>query len=73
MQSLGDISGSGSGNGQKPAQKMEEAGGSRPTKAKEPTKTQVLNILTSRHPNSESQFKVPTYLFQQNNLINPLI
>ena len=48
-QSLGDISGSGSGNGQKPAQKMEEAGGSRPTKAKEPPKkkTQVRNILLS--------------------------
>ena len=49
-QSLGDISGSGSKNGQKPAQKMEEAGGSRPTKAKEPPKkkTQVRNILLSR-------------------------
>ena len=45
--SLGDISGSGSGNGQKPAQKMEAAGGSCPTKAKEPPKkkTQVRNIL----------------------------
>ena len=48
-QSLGDISGSGSGNGQKPAQKMEAAGGSCPTKAKEPPrkKTQVRNILLS--------------------------
>ena len=46
-QSLGDISGS--GNGQKPAQKTEEAGGSRPTKAEEPPKkkTQVRNILLS--------------------------
>ena len=46
-QSLGDISGSGSGDGQKPVKKMEEAGGSRPAKAKEQPKKKT-QVLTSR-------------------------